>query len=79
MAALDTTRIATTGSFGLVGRIGAYFVSAVNAAIEWNDARVTRNALSGLTGTGIDQVVVAAIAQGVHERTGQRHGDIEVV
>ncbi len=56
MAALDTTRIATTGSFGLVGRIGAYFVSAVNAAIEWNDARVTRDALIGLTDRELDDI-----------------------
>ncbi len=49
MAALDTTRIATTGSFGLAGRIGAFFVSAFNVAAEWNDARATRKALAGLT------------------------------
>ena len=57
MAALDTTRIATTGSFGLVGRIGAFFASVVNVAVaEWNDARVTRNALSGLTDRELDDI-----------------------
>ncbi len=55
MAALDTTRT-TTGSFGLVGRIGAIFVSAVNAAVEWNDARVTRNALSGLSNRELEDI-----------------------
>ena len=69
MAALDTTRIATTGSFGLVGRIGAYFVSAVNAAIEWNDARVTRNALTVLSDRELDDIGLCrgdidAIAEG---------------
>ncbi|RLJ99010.1 DUF1127 domain-containing protein [Ruegeria conchae] len=48
MAALDTTRT-TTGSFGLVGRIGATFATVVSTVVEWNDARVTRNALNGLT------------------------------
>ncbi|MBO9444319.1 DUF1127 domain-containing protein [Ruegeria sp. R14_0] len=65
MAALDTTRT-TTGSFGLVGRIGATFASAVNAAIEWNDARVTRNALSGLTDRELEDI-------------GMCRGDIDVV
>ncbi|NOD77128.1 MULTISPECIES: DUF1127 domain-containing protein [unclassified Ruegeria] len=69
MAALDTTRIATTGSFGLVGRIGAYFVSAVNAAIEWNDARVTRNALIVLSDRELEDIGLCrgdidAIAEG---------------
>ncbi|WP_170426727.1 DUF1127 domain-containing protein [Ruegeria arenilitoris] len=65
MAALDTTRT-TTGSFGLVGRIGATFASAVNAVIEWNDARVTRNALSGLTDRELEDI-------------GLCRGDIDVV
>ena len=65
MAALDTTRT-TTGSFGLVGRIGATFVSAVNAAVEWNDARVTRNTLSGLSDRELHDI-------------GLCRGDIDVV
>ncbi|WP_420586411.1 DUF1127 domain-containing protein [Ruegeria sp.] len=55
MAALDTTRT-TTGSFGLVGRIGAIFASVVNAVIEWNDARATRNALSTLSNRELDDI-----------------------
>ena len=66
MAALDTTRIATTGSFGLVGRIGAFFVSAVNAVVDWNDARVTRNTLNGLTDRELEDI-------------GLCRGDIDVV
>ncbi|MTH99362.1 MULTISPECIES: DUF1127 domain-containing protein [Alphaproteobacteria] len=65
MAALDTTRT-TTGSFGLVGRIGATFASVVNAAVEWNDARVTRNALNGLTDRELEDI-------------GLSRGDIEIV
>ncbi|NOE18723.1 DUF1127 domain-containing protein [Ruegeria atlantica] len=69
MAALDTTRFASTGSFGLVGRIGAFLVSAVNAAVEWNDARVTRNALTGLSDRELEDIGLCrgdidAIAQG---------------
>ena len=55
MAALDTTR-ATTGSFGLVGRIGATFASVVNAVAEWNDARATRNALNSLTDHELEDI-----------------------
>ena len=65
MAALDTTRT-TTGSFGLVGRIGATFASVVNAVVEWNDARVTRNALNGLTDRELEDI-------------GLSRGDIEIV
>ncbi|MEW2919144.1 DUF1127 domain-containing protein [Ruegeria sp. ANG10] len=65
MAALDTTRT-TTGSFGLVGRIGATFASVVNAVAEWNDARVTRNTLSGLTDRELEDI-------------GMCRGDIDVV
>ncbi|RBW52993.1 DUF1127 domain-containing protein [Ruegeria sp. A3M17] len=65
MAALDTTRT-TTGSFGLVGRIGANFASVVNAFVEWNDARVTRNTLSGLTDRELEDI-------------GLCRGDIDVV
>ncbi|MEX0308485.1 MAG: DUF1127 domain-containing protein [Ruegeria sp.] len=65
MAALDTTRT-TTGSFGLVGRIGAFFASVVNTVAEWNDARATRNALNGLTDRELDDI-------------GLCRGDIDVV
>lgn len=65
MAAIDTTRT-TTGSFGLVGRIGATFASVVNAVAEWNDARVTRNTLSGLTDRELEDI-------------GLCRGDIDVV
>ena len=55
MAVLDTTR-ATTGSFGLVGRIGATFASVVNAAVEWSDARATRKALNALSNRELEDI-----------------------
>jgi len=55
MAALDTTR-PNLGSFGLVGRIGTLFTSLVGALAEWNDARETRNALSGLSDRELDDI-----------------------
>ena len=48
MAAFDTTRT-TYGSTGLIGRIGATFSIIAAAIVEWNDARVTRNALAELS------------------------------
>ncbi|MEX0350453.1 MAG: DUF1127 domain-containing protein [Paracoccaceae bacterium] len=55
MAALDTTRT-TFGSFGLVGRIGATFTALVSAIVDWNDARITRNALAGLTDRELEDI-----------------------
>lgn len=65
MAAIDTTRT-TQGSFGLVGRIGGIFGMIVNTIVEWNDARVTRNALSELTDRELEDI-------------GLCRGDIDVV
>ncbi|NSY39444.1 DUF1127 domain-containing protein [Leisingera sp. ANG59] len=48
MAAFDTTRT-TYGSTGLFGRFGDLFAAAAGAFAAWNDARVTRNALNGLS------------------------------
>ncbi|MEP3330642.1 DUF1127 domain-containing protein [Sedimentitalea sp.] len=55
MAAFDTNRT-THGSFGLIGRIGNLIASASDAVIEWNDARMTRNALSGLTNRELEDI-----------------------
>ena len=68
MAVLDTTR-ATTGSFGSTGRIGGVFTSIVNTVVEWNDARVTRNALNRLSDRELEDIGlcrgdIEAIAQG---------------
>ena len=50
MTAIDTTRPAA------VGRVGNVFVTAMNAIAAWNDARVTRNALSKLTNRELDDI-----------------------
>lgn len=55
MAAFDTTRPAT-GTLGLAGRIGFTLASAAGAFTTWNDARVTRNALSGLTDRQLEDI-----------------------
>lgn len=63
MAAFDTTR----PSVGLsTGRISAFFVSIFAAIAAWNDARVTRNALSKLTARELDDI-------------GLTPGDIDVI
>ena len=54
MAAFDTTR--TYGSLGFAGRIGATFSAFAEAIVDWNDARVTRNALSGLTDRELEDI-----------------------
>lgn len=65
MAALDNTRIAT-GSFGLAGRIGAFFASVATVVTEWNDARATRNTLNALTDRELEDI-------------GLCRGDIDIV
>lgn len=55
MAVLDNTRVAT-GSFGLFGRIGAFFASVTHAVIDWNNARVARNVLSDLTDRELEDI-----------------------
>lgn len=65
MAAFDTTRT-TYGSTGLFGRIGDLVASAAGAFAAWNDARATRNALSGLSDRELADI-------------GMCRGDIETV
>lgn len=55
MAAFDTTR-PTYGSHGLVGRIFASLASVVSTVSAWNDARLTRNALSSLSDRELDDI-----------------------
>ncbi|MGH1424462.1 MAG: DUF1127 domain-containing protein [Pseudooceanicola sp.] len=47
---------AQTGSAALFGQIGRFIVTVINAANDWNDARVTRNALSKLTDRELDDI-----------------------
>jgi uncharacterized protein YjiS (DUF1127 family) len=54
MAAFDTTRpFATAGS---ASRIGALFIAALAAIVEWNDARMTRRSLEQLTDRELDDI-----------------------
>jgi len=55
MAIFDTTRT-TYGSANAVSRFSAVFSSAVAAIVAWNDARVTRNSLSGLTDRELEDI-----------------------
>lgn len=48
MATFDTSRT-TYGSAGVASRILGFFSAKKASVIAWNDARVTRNALSSLT------------------------------
>lgn len=53
MATFETTRPAQ-GFFG--GRLSTLVVSLVAAVAAWNDARVTRNALSKLSDRELDDI-----------------------
>ena len=63
MAAFDTTRT-TYGSVGLFGRIGGLLTTTLASVVAWNDARVTRKALSGLSDRKLADI-------------GMRRGDID--
>lgn len=55
MAAFDTTRT-TYGSASVAGLIARTFSALASSVIAWNDARVTRNALSALTDRELDDI-----------------------
>lgn len=63
MAAFDTTRQAAGLS---VATIPAFFINMFGAVATWNDARVTRKALSKLTARELDDI-------------GLTYGDIEAI
>jgi uncharacterized protein YjiS (DUF1127 family) len=48
MAAFDTSRT-SYGAHANSAKIGGFFSNAVASVVAWNDARVTRNALTSLT------------------------------
>ncbi len=52
MAAIDYTRV----SNGRTGRIGSTLANAFGALTAWNDARVTRNALSKLSDRELEDI-----------------------
>lgn len=53
MASIETNRPAA-GLFA--GNVSHFFARAFGAVAEWNDARVTRNALSKLTARELDDI-----------------------
>ena len=55
MAVFDTTRT-TYGATGLFGRLGAAVNALAVAIVAWNDARVTRNALSKLSDRELEDI-----------------------
>lgn len=55
MAAIETTRT-PYGTLDLVARINATLMSVVSTLSSWNDARVTRNALSSLSNRELDDI-----------------------
>jgi len=72
MAVFEYTR-PVAGTRGLVGQISALFFDAVASIVSWNDARVTRNSLSGLSNRELDDLGLVRgdiedIAQGAFRR-----------
>lgn len=55
MALLDTSRTAF-GSNSAVSSVTRFLAAAVNAIVDWNDSRVTRNALSALTDRELEDI-----------------------
>ena len=62
MAAFDTTRTA----YGSSSAVTSFFSGLVASVVAWNDARVTRNALSALSDRELEDI-------------GLIRGDIDVV
>lgn len=55
MAAIDTTRTAF-GSASVAMRPGKWIQALVTAVVDWNDARVTRSALSALSDRELEDI-----------------------
>ena len=55
MAAIDTSRTAF-GSASVAMRPGKWIQALVTAVVDWNDARVTRDALNALTDRELEDI-----------------------
>lgn len=55
MAAFDTPRTVSDSAI-LFGRVGAAICTVIGAVASWNDARVTRNALSALSDRELEDI-----------------------
>lgn len=53
MAAFDTSRTVAVLN---TGRISSFFATAFSAVATWNDARITRKALSKLTARELEDI-----------------------
>lgn len=72
MAVFEYTR-PIAGTRGLMGQISALFSDAAATIFSWNDARVTRKSLSGLSNRELDDLGLVRgdiedIAQGAYRR-----------
>ena len=65
MATFDTTRT-SYGVASAANRFAAFVGNVFSAIVDWNDARVTRKALSGLTDRELEDI-------------GLIRGDIDIV
>ncbi|MEK0162541.1 DUF1127 domain-containing protein [Phaeobacter sp. JH20_36] len=68
MAAFDTTRT-TYGTSSLFGRFSAMITGLLGAAIDWNDARATRQTLGQLSDReladiGLSRADIDRVAEG---------------
>ncbi len=55
MAAFDTPRTVSDSAI-LFGRVGAFICTVIGAVTAWNDARITRKALSALTDRELEDI-----------------------
>ncbi|MEP3052558.1 DUF1127 domain-containing protein [Ascidiaceihabitans sp.] len=55
MATFDTTRT-TYGSATVAGQVTRFFHNALSSVQNWNEARITRNALSALTDRELEDI-----------------------
>ncbi|MEP4198746.1 MAG: DUF1127 domain-containing protein [Aliishimia sp.] len=55
MAAIDTSRT-VIGSASIAMRPGKWVSTLISTVSDWNDARLTRNALSGLSDRELDDI-----------------------
>lgn len=55
MATFDTTRT-TYGSASVASRFSKFINATVSAVVAWNDARVTRKALSALSDRELEDI-----------------------
>ncbi|MDP4033062.1 MAG: DUF1127 domain-containing protein [Pseudorhodobacter sp.] len=66
MAAFDTTRTAPLGAITTY-RFVQFFSNVISAVANWNDARVTRNALGKLSDRELDDI---GLSRGDIDRVG---------